>query len=88
MNEKNLNNENIKEIEEEISYFKESLFLSSRVSWGFCGAMVMLVFIDENLYLENSIYPYAAKVACAVAFILSCLFDAFFNYTLKSEKEK
>lgn len=65
--------------------FRRALFISSRCAWGFTGGMVLLMFINENLYLESQMFPYAAKICCIAGLLLAALFDACYLHLIEGK---
>lgn len=61
-------------------FLKTWTYTGSRCAWGFLGGMVLLMFMTENLYFENIMYPYAAKIAGLTAFVLAVACDAAYKY--------
>lgn len=65
--------------------FLKALFIASRVTWGITGAMVLLMFLNERLYLENEMFPYAAKLGVLVFLIFAAFFDACYLHKFKEK---
>jgi len=61
-------------------FLKTWTYTGSRCAWGFLGGMVLLMFMTENLYFENIMYPYAAKIAGLTAFVLAVACDAAYKH--------
>lgn len=61
-------------------FLKTWTYTGSRCAWGFLGGMVLLMFMTENLYFENIMYPYAAKIAGLIAFVLAVACDAAYRH--------
>jgi hypothetical protein len=53
------------------------LGIGSRCAAMLFGAMAMLIFMSEELYLENEMYPYVAQILAVVSFLLLYLFEHF-----------
>lgn len=53
------------------------LGIGSRCAAMFFGAMAMLIFMSEELYLENEMYPYVAQILAVASFLLLYLFEHF-----------
>lgn len=53
------------------------LGIGSRCAAMLFGGMAMLIFMSEELYLENEMYPYVAQVLAIVSFLLLYLFEHF-----------
>lgn len=61
-------------------FIERSIYTGSRCAWGFLGGMILLMFLTEDLYFENIMYPYAAKIAGVFAFVLAIFFDAAYKH--------